>query len=67
MVDQYTIKTKYCIPPNHTNWFKNPFPASYAFKEDNMANISPTMKVEIYVSPSIIENISLRASCGHVN
>ena len=46
------------------DWFKNPIPAPNAFKEGNMANISPTIKVNISTNPEVVEEIMLGASCS---
>ena len=59
--DQYSVKSKDFI-----HWkvdeFKNPISAPDAFEEGNMANISPTLKVNISTKPEVIEHITLRAS-----
>jgi hypothetical protein len=46
------------------DWFKNPIPTPDAFEEGNMANISPTIKIDISVKPGIIEEITLDAACS---
>jgi hypothetical protein len=53
------FETKDFIPPRHTDWFKNPIPTPDAFEEGNMANISPTIKVDISIKPGIVEEITL--------
>jgi len=58
----YAIKTKDFIPPGHVDWFKNPILAPDAFEEGNMANISPTIKVDNFVVPGRVEHIFLGAS-----
>jgi hypothetical protein len=47
---QYSIcanETKYFIPSGHIDKFNNPIPAPDDFEEGNIANISPTIKIEI--------------------
>ena len=46
------------------DWFKNPIPALDAFKEGNMVNISPTIKINISTNSEIVEEIMLGASCS---
>ena len=46
------------------DWFKNPILEPDAFKEGNMANISPTIKINISTNPDIVEEIMLGASCS---
>jgi hypothetical protein len=46
------------------NWFKNPIPALDAFEEENMANKSPTIKINTLVKPDIIEDITLDVACS---
>jgi hypothetical protein len=48
------IETKDFIPSGHIDWFNNPIPALDAFEEGNMANIFPTVKIDISVKPGII-------------
>jgi hypothetical protein len=56
----YTIKTKYFLPSGHIDWFNNPIPTPDAFEEGNMANISPTVKINISIKPwIIIEEITI--------
>jgi hypothetical protein len=56
------IKTKDFIPLGHIDWFNNPIPAPDAFEEGNMANISPTIKIDISTKPGIIEEITIDAA-----
>ena len=49
------IETKDFIPSGHIDWFNNPIHAPDAFEEGNMANISPTIKIDISIKPNIIE------------
>jgi hypothetical protein len=49
------IETKDFIPSGHIDWFNNPIPSLDAFEEGNMANISPTIKIDISIKPGIIE------------
>ena len=56
--DQYDVESNDFIS-NEFDWFWNPIPAPDAFKEGNMANISPTIKINISDKPWIEENITL--------
>jgi hypothetical protein len=56
------IKTKDFIPSGHIDWFNNPILAPDAFEEGNMANISPTVKIDIFIKPGIIEEIIIGAT-----
>jgi hypothetical protein len=58
------IETKDFIPSGHIDWFNNPIPAPDAFEEGNMANISPTVKIDISIKPGIIEEITIGAACS---
>lgn len=60
---QYTVEAKDFIPHGHIDWFKNPIPALGVF-EENMANISPTIKVDISVTPGVVENLLLGDACS---
>jgi hypothetical protein len=53
------IETKDFIPSGHIDWFNNPIPTPDAFEEGNMANISPTVKIDISIKPGIIEEITI--------
>ena len=57
------METKYFIH-GKDNWFKNPISAPGAFKEGNMAKISPTIKIDISTNSEIVEEIMLGASCS---
>ena len=46
------------------DWFKNTISALDAFEEGNMANISPTIKINILTNPEVVEEIMLGASCS---
>ena len=59
--DQYSVETKDFIP-DEVDWFRNPIPAPNTF-EGNMANISPTIKINISDKPRVEENITLGAQC----
>ena len=59
--DQFFMETKYFIHGKF-DWFKNPILAPDAFEEENMANISPTIKINISTNPDIVEEIKLGAS-----
>ena len=58
---QYSIKAKDFIH-GKVDWFKNPIPAPDAFEEGNMANLSPTIKVNISTKPKVVADITLWAS-----
>ena len=45
-------------------WFKNPILEPYTFEEGNIANISPTIKINISNNPEVVEEIMLGASCS---
>jgi hypothetical protein len=51
----YAVKTKDFIPSGTVDWFKNPIPAPDAFEEGNMANISPTIKIDISIKSGVVE------------
>jgi hypothetical protein len=59
----YTVETKYFIPFGPIDWFNNTIPAPDAFEEGNMANISPTIKINISIKNGIIEEITIGAAC----
>jgi hypothetical protein len=59
----YTIKTKYFIPSGPIDWFNNPIPTPDSFEEGNMANISPTIKIDISIKNGIVEEIIIGAAC----
>ena len=46
------------------DWFKNTILAPDAFEEGNMANISPTIKINISTNPEVVEEIMLGPSCS---
>ena len=46
------------------DWFKNPIPTPNAFEEGNMANILPTININISTNPEVVEEIMLGASCS---
>jgi hypothetical protein len=58
------IETKDFISSGHIDWFKNPIPTPDSFEEGNMANISPTIKIDISIKPRIIEEITIGATCS---
>jgi hypothetical protein len=60
----YAIETKDFLPSGHIDWFNNPISARNAFEEGNMANISPTVKIDISIKPGIIEEIIISAACS---
>jgi hypothetical protein len=60
----YAIETKDFIPPGHVDWFKNQIPTPDTFEEGKMANISPTIKIDISIKPGIVEEITLGVACS---
>lgn len=56
------MESKDFIPPIPIDWFKNPISTPNPFEEDNMANISPTIYVNISTKLSMIENIIINTS-----
>ena len=58
--DQYVVESKDFIH-GEVNWFRHPIPTPDSFEEGNMANISPTIKINISTKPGIEENITLGA------
>jgi hypothetical protein len=60
----YAVETKDFLPSRHIDWFNNPIPAPDAFEEGNMANISPTIKIDISIKSRIIEEITIGAACS---
>jgi hypothetical protein len=60
----FSIETKYFLPSGHIDWFNNPIPAPNAFEEGNMANISPTIKIDISIKSGIIEEITNGDACS---
>jgi hypothetical protein len=59
----YAVETKNFIPSGTVDWFNNPIPALDAFEEGNLANISPTIKIDISVKSGIVEEIIIGAAC----
>jgi hypothetical protein len=59
----FTVETKYFIPSGVIDWFNNPIPAPDAFEEGNLANISPTIKIDISIKPGVVEEIIIGAAC----
>jgi hypothetical protein len=57
------IKTKEFIPSGHIDWFNNPIHAPYYFEDNNMANISPTVKIDISIKPRIVEEVTIGTAC----
>jgi hypothetical protein len=55
----YTVETKYFIPSGDIDWFNNPIPAPDSFEEGNMANISPTIKIDISIKTGVVEEITI--------
>jgi hypothetical protein len=59
----YAVETKDFIPSWTTDWFNHPIPAPDAFEEGKLANISPTIKIDISIKPGIVEEIIIGAAC----
>jgi hypothetical protein len=59
----HTVKTKDFIPSGPIDWFNNPIPAPDAFEEGNLANISPTIKIDISIKDGVVEEIIIGAAC----
>ena len=57
------METKY-FTHGKVDWFKNPIPSSDAFKEGNMTDISPTIKIDISTNSEIVEEVMLGPSCS---
>ena len=61
--DQFSVETKDFIH-GKVDLFKNPIPTLDSFKEGNMENIFPTIKIDISTNSKIVEEIMLGASCS---
>ena len=59
--NQFSVETKDFIH-GKVNWFKNPILAPDTFEEGNMANISPTIKIDISTNSETVEEIMLGES-----
>ena len=59
----YAVETKDFIPSGNIDWFNNPILALDAFEEGNMANISPTIKIDISIKNGVFEEITIGAAC----
>jgi hypothetical protein len=59
----YTVETKDFIPSRHIIWFNNSIPAPNSFEEGNMANISPTIKIDISIKNGVVEEITIGVAC----
>jgi hypothetical protein len=59
----FAVETKDFIPSGTVDWFNNPIPAPDAFEEGNLANISPTIKIDISVKPGVVEEVIIGAAC----
>jgi hypothetical protein len=59
----YVVETKDFIPSGPIDWFNNPILAPDAFEEGNLANIFPTIKIDISIKPGIVEEIIIGAAC----
>jgi hypothetical protein len=57
------VETKDFIPSGPIDWFNNPIPTPDVFEEGNMANISPTIKIDISIKHGIVEEITIGAAC----
>jgi hypothetical protein len=60
----YAVETKDFLPTGTIYWFNNPIASSDAFEEGNMANISPTIKIDISIKFGVIEEITIGATCS---
>jgi hypothetical protein len=60
----YTVETKYFLPSGHIDWFNNPIPSLDSFEEANMANISPTIKIDISNKYGVLEEITIGTACS---
>ena len=61
--EQFSVETKYFIH-GKVDWFKNPILALDTFEEGNMANIYPTIKINISTNLHVVEEIMLGTSCS---
>ena len=59
--DQFSVETKDFIH-GKVDWFKNHILPLDTFKQGNMANISPTIKINISTNPEVVEEIILGVS-----
>jgi hypothetical protein len=59
----YAVETKDFIPSRLIDWFNHPIPVPDTFEEGNMANISPTIKIDISIKNGIVEEIIIGAAC----
>jgi hypothetical protein len=59
----FVVETKDFIPLGTVDWFNNPIPAPDSFEEGNLANISPTIKINISITSGIVEEIIIGAAC----
>jgi hypothetical protein len=59
----YAVKTKDFIPSGHIDWFNNPISTPDAFEEGNMANISPTIKLDISIKNGVVDEITSGTAC----
>ena len=57
------VENKYLIPLGHVDWVKTPISTPNSFEEGNMANISPTIEVDMYSKLNIIEELTLGEPC----
>jgi hypothetical protein len=60
----YAVETKYFLPMGHIDWLNNPIPTPDAFEEGNMANIYPTMKIDISIKFGVVEEITIGVTCS---
>ena len=59
--NQFSVETKDFMH-GKVDWFKNCIAEPHTFEEANMANISPTIKINISTNPKVVEEIMLGAS-----
>ena len=60
---QFSIEKK-DFTHGKVDWFKNPILEPNSFEEGNMANISPTIKINISTKLGMVEENMLGASCS---
>jgi hypothetical protein len=60
----HAIEIKDFIPPRNVDWFKNLIHALDAFEEGNMTNISPTIKINMFVELNVVEEIIVSVACS---
>lgn len=64
--NEFTTEAKDLIPFGDIDWFQNPIPSPNSFDEGNVANISPTIYIDISLTLGVIDNINMGASCSPI-